>query len=194
MTRSPAANNNIVSEPQLFDPDVSPPAVGSEEPALSVSVIRSPKRKKTAEARMIDGTLVIRIPGRCTRAEEGELVDHFVDKFSRARARARVELAPRADELARRYGLQQPSSIVWVSNQKHRWGSCTPANGTVRLSDRMAGFPQWVIDYVIVHELAHLDEFHHNDRFWAIVARYELSERARGYLIAKAGDQDCSGS
>ncbi len=156
-------------------------------------MIRSPKRRKTAEARLVGDTLVIRIPGRCTKADEAELVAHFVDKFERSRSRALVDLEGRAQTLARQLDLQTPRSIEWVSNQRHRWGSCTPANGTIRLSDRMAGFPEWVIDYVIVHELAHLDELHHNDRFWSIVARYPLAERARGYLIAKSGDQSDEG-
>ncbi len=172
--------------------DAAAPEPSVSTAALPVEVIRSAKRKKTAEARMSNGTLVIRIPGRCTKAEEDELVAHFVDKFERSARRAAIDLEPRARELAARYDLQTPRSIEWVSNQRQRWGSCTPDHGTVRLSDRLAEFPQWVIDYVIVHELAHLDELHHNDRFWSIVARYELAERARGFLIAKAGDQDCS--
>ena len=71
-----------------------------------------------------------------------------------------------------------------------RWGSCTPATGTVRISTRIASFPDWVVDYVIVHELAHLHESAHDERFWALVARYPKSERAIGYLIAKSGEDD----
>lgn len=206
------ANTNTVSDPTSPDPRSSDPASTTptlfdqpleqtpagaatvpELPPLQTEVVRSPKRRKTAEARLVGNTLVIRIPGRCTKAEEAELVAHFVDKFERSRKRALVDLEHRAASLASRFDLQTPRSIEWVSNQRHRWGSCTPANGTIRLSDRMAGFPEWVIDYVIVHELAHLDELHHNDRFWSIVARYPLAERARGYLIAKSGDQDDEG-
>ena len=69
-----------------------------------------------------------------------------------------------------------------------RWGSCTPADGSVRISVRLAPFPLWVLDYVLVHELAHLAVADHSPRFWALVDRYPLSERARGYLIAKSGD------
>ena len=81
-------------------------------------------------------------------------------------------------------------SIRFVSNQVSRWGSCTPSTGEIRISDRIAGFPPWVLDAVIVHELAHLDERLHNDRFWAVVDRYPLAERARGYLMAKGLDED----
>ena len=75
-----------------------------------------------------------------------------------------------------------PSSVSWVGNQQHRWGSCTPSTGAIRLSDRLRRLPGWVVDYVLVHELAHLIEPSHSARFWSLVARYPQAERARGYL------------
>lgn len=162
-----------------------------EQPRLRHVVIRSAKRKKTAQAAIKKGVLEIRIPGRSTAAEEQEFVSYFLDRFERQRDRSSIDLAARAKVLARSHGLEQPSSIAWVSNQEQRWGSCTPAHRTVRISDRMANFPLWVIDYVIVHELAHLSEPDHGERFWEIVNRYPFTERARGYLIAKSeGDHD----
>ena len=71
-----------------------------------------------------------------------------------------------------------------------RWGSCSPHSGEVRLSTRLAAFPDWVIDYVIVHELAHLVIDGHGHEFWELVHRYPKSERAIGYLIAMSGDDD----
>ena len=70
----------------------------------------------------------------------------------------------------------------WVQNQNGRWGSCTPADGTIRISDRVQEMPDWVIDYVLLHELAHLVIANHSAAFWALVGRYPKSERARGYL------------
>jgi predicted metal-dependent hydrolase len=69
-----------------------------------------------------------------------------------------------------------------VNNQNGRWGSCTPADRTIRISDRIQDMPDWVIDYVLLHELAHLVVPSHDDRFWELVGRYPKSERARGYL------------
>ena len=154
---------------------------------LPVRVIRSARRRKTAQARLVDSVLEVRIPGRATLAEERELVDHFRSRFERARAAEEVDLTRRAAGLAARYGLPDPRSIRWVANQRHRWGSCTPDDGSIRLSDRMAGFPPWVVDYVIVHELAHLVEDGHGPAFWALVNRFPRTERARGYLMAKSG-------
>lgn len=150
-----------------------------------VRVIRSARRRKTAEARMVGSVLEVRIPGRSTAAEERELVEHFRSRFRRSQASEAIDLERRAAELAERYDLPAPRSIRWVANQRQRWGSCTPADATIRLSDRMAQFPPWVIDYVIVHELAHLVETNHSRAFWELVNRFPRTERARGYLMAK---------
>ncbi len=70
----------------------------------------------------------------------------------------------------------------WVTNQNTRWGSCTPSEGTIRLSHRLRTMPPWVIDYVLVHELVHLLVPGHGADFWALVARYPRTERAKGFL------------
>ena len=160
-------------------------AVGPGVSPLVVEVIRSERRRKTAQARLIGDRLEVRIPARCSRAEEAELVAHFTEKFQRRRTALGVELEARAAQLADAYGLPRPASIRWVSNQRMRWGSCTPADGAIRLSDRMVGYPEWVVDYVIVHELAHLVVPGHGADFWHLVERYPRCERARGFLLAK---------
>lgn len=163
-----------------------------EPPSLAVAVIRSPKRRKTAQARMVGSTVEIRIPARCSAEEERELVEHFRAKFERSRGADAIDLAARAAELAKQHDLPEPTTIRWVSNQRHRWGSCTPSDRSIRLSNRMVGFPGWVIDYVIVHELAHLRIPRHDAEFWDLVGRYPLTERARGFLMAKSwNDDDC---
>jgi hypothetical protein len=76
----------------------------------------------------------------------------------------------------------QPSSVRWVGNQRARWGSCTPSDGSIRISTRLRGLPSWVVDYVLVHELVHLRIPGHGPDFWVLVDRYPRAERARGYL------------
>jgi predicted metal-dependent hydrolase len=102
-----------------------------------------------------------------------------------------ADLARRAQALNRAYfhGRLVWTSLEWTTNQDHRWGSCTPTTGAIRISHRLATLPEWVLDYVIVHELAHLVEANHGPRFWALVQRYPKTERARGYLMALSGEE-----
>jgi hypothetical protein len=103
-------------------------------------------------------------------------------------SRGDAQLQARAAELSRLYfgGATKPSSVRWVDNQNSRWGSCTPSDATIRLSHRLRTMPSWVIDYVLVHELAHLIEIGHGPRFQTLVDRYPKAERARGYLLGVA--------
>lgn len=80
-------------------------------------------------------------------------------------------------------GMATPESVRWVDNQQSRWGSCSPGDRAIRLSRRLEGMPRWVVDYVIVHELAHFLEPGHDESFWAWVNRYPRAERAQGYLL-----------
>jgi predicted metal-dependent hydrolase len=97
------------------------------------------------------------------------------------------ELEQRARRLTVRYLPEyadrvNPASVRWVTNQNGRWGSCTPDDGTIRISHRIQEMPDWVVDYVLLHELAHLVVPSHSARFWDLVNRYPKAERARGYL------------
>ena len=67
-----------------------------------------------------------------------------------------VDLPGRANRLADDLSLPRPNEIVFSERQRRRWGSCTPSTGRIRISSRVSDFPDWVIDYVIVHELAHV--------------------------------------
>ncbi|HSS67154.1 MAG TPA: YgjP-like metallopeptidase domain-containing protein [Nocardioidaceae bacterium] len=155
--------------------------------AVRVDVRRSAKRTRTVSAYREGDTIVVMIPARLTRAEEREWVDTMVARVTNAERRRRPTdeaLLTRARLLSDRYldARCTPASVRWVDNQLNRWGSCTPADRTIRLSSRMQGMPAYVIDYVLVHELAHLLIPGHGKAFWRLVERYELTERARGYL------------
>lgn len=153
--------------------------------AMQVEVVRSAKRRKSVSARVVDGRIVVRMPQWMSKKQEAEYVTSLVAKLERQRSAQVIDLRRRARDLARRYDLPMPASIRWVANQEQRWGSCTPSSGEIRISDRIAGFPSWVLDGVIVHELAHLVHLHHSPEFWALVHRYPKTERAYGFLIAK---------
>ena len=153
---------------------------------MNVEVIRSPRRRKTVQARRGNGVVRVTIPATMTRAEEEHWVAEMVRRLDRSARTEGVDLAERAARLAERHGLPSPVSIRWVDHQDLRWGSCTPVDGTIRISSRLAFEPGWVLDYVIVHELAHLVVAGHGPRFWALVERYPRTERARGWLMARA--------
>jgi predicted metal-dependent hydrolase len=152
---------------------------------MKVEVVRSPRRRKTVQARQVGGVLRVSIPASMTALEEAKWVAEMVKRMERRVSTERIDLSERAHALADRYGLRHPYLIRWVDNQEWRWGSCTPSDGTVRISSRLAREPLWVLDYVIVHELAHLSVSRHDQQFWAIVHRYALTERARGFLMAR---------
>ena len=80
--------------------------------------------------------------------------------------RARIELPARAWELAAETSMDMKQ--VSVRNQRSRWGSCS-AGGTISLNWRLIQAPDHVRDYIIYHELMHLREMNHSDRFWARV-------------------------
>jgi predicted metal-dependent hydrolase len=157
---------------------------------MRVEVIRSARRRSTAQARLVDGVLQVRVPAGLPRTEEDRLVRSFVQRFERSRVAGPIDVTARAAELARRFGLEQANSVRWVGNQSSRWGSCTITTGDIRVSDRLAAYPGWVLDYVLVHELAHLSVPDHSPAFWDLVNRYPLAERARGYLLAKGTETD----
>src|SRR4051794_29876723 len=125
-----------------------------------------------------------------SRDEERHWVEKMRARFERRRDTDAVDIDARARKLARQYAFPMPTSVRWVDNQRRRWGSCTPDDGTIRISSRLAAWPRWVLDFVLVHELAHLVEPGHNARFDELVARYPLAERATGFLIAKGLDPD----
>ena len=156
-----------------------------------IEVRRSQRRRRTVSAYRDGGRIVVLIPARFSRAEEREWVDRMLERLDAREQRGKrttdSELSLRAQRLAQRYlpdhpQAGEPTSVRWVQNQNGRWGSCTPGDRTIRLSARLRGMPEWVIDYVLLHELTHLVVPGHGDRFWALLTRYPRTERARGYL------------
>lgn len=151
---------------------------------MHVEVVRSAKRRKTIQARLVDGVLRVHVPGWMSQLEEQAAVDKMRLRFERAEVASRIDLMARATRLAERHDLPLPASICWAEQQT-LWGTCQPSTGAVRISSRLAAWPDWVLDYVIVHELCHLVELAHNAAFHALEERYPKKERAVGFLIAQ---------
>ncbi|MFI8412495.1 SprT-like domain-containing protein [Paeniglutamicibacter gangotriensis] len=171
----------------------------------AVRVIRSAKRKKTISAAWKQDTMVVSVPAGLSLDAERMLVDDMVKKIRRKLAAGTAE-DPDAQLLARAHSmdaalfgkLARPVSVRWVANQNRRWGSASLRSRRIRLSHRLRSMPQWVQDYVLAHELAHLVEplDGHGPRFKAALERYPrahdakifLSGVSHGMAAARAGD------
>ncbi|MGW0559375.1 M48 metallopeptidase family protein [Streptomyces sp. NPDC003016] len=163
----------------------NPPPRGSRSNAVEVR--RSARRSRTVSAYREGDRTIVLIPDRMSEAEEQRWVTVMLDKLAAQESKrlfGDAELAERAQRLSAQYfgGRARPVSVRWVTNQSTRWGSCTPAEGSIRLSHRLQGMPEYVVDYVLVHELAHLLVPGHGPRFWQLLEAYPRTERARGYL------------
>ncbi|WP_026555551.1 M48 metallopeptidase family protein [Arthrobacter sp. 35W] len=158
-----------------------------------VVVRRSARRKRTVSANWEGGTAVVAIPAHFTAAQELHWVERMLAKLEARTVRQAGPgrtapgddaLMARAAALSQRYlgGRATPLSVRWVSNQRSRWGSCTPSRRTIRLSNQLQGMPEWVVDYVILHELAHLLVPSHSPAFWAELAGCPRQEEAKAFL------------
>ena len=168
----------------------------SDREAPRIEVVRSERRTRTISARRRGDAIVVYLPAGLSHDEEQRWVQRMVERVLAAEQRRKLNsdeaLEARARLLNDRYfdGQLRWTSIRYVTNQNGRYGSCTPSRGTIRISHRLADAPIWVLDYVLVHELAHLVEPNHSKRFWRLVNRYKLTERARGYLMAKGLEEE----
>lgn len=152
-----------------------------------VEIRRSTRRRRTVRAYREGDKTIVLMPAHLTRAQEAEHVRDLLQRLDRREKRAAPSdeaLARRATELSDRWldGRAVPASVRWVTNQNSRWGSCTSADRSIRLSHRLQGMPDEVVDYVLLHELAHLIEANHSKRFWALLSEFPHAERARGFL------------
>ncbi|MDI2030037.1 DUF45 domain-containing protein [Saccharopolyspora sp. TS4A08] len=156
-----------------------------------VEVRRSKRRRQTVSAYRDGDKIVVLLPARMSRAEEKRWVADMLSRLQRSETRRRSParnsdeaLVQRCRELSVKHldGRANPSSVRWVPPMRTRWASCTPSEGTIRVSQRLRDVPGWVLDYVLVHELAHLLVPGHGRDFWKWVERYPKTERAIGYL------------
>ncbi|WP_081747520.1 M48 family metallopeptidase [Arthrobacter sp. Br18] len=160
--------------------------------ARPVVVRRSARRKRTVSADLRDGRIVVSIPAHFSPLQEDEWVARMVRRMDQKYPfgppptyDAPVEqLLGRARRLAGEFfeGRGVPDTIGWVTNQNSRWASATPARKSIRLSSKLQSMPGWVVDYVILHEMAHLIEPSHNARFWKLLTAYPRTETAKAFL------------
>jgi predicted metal-dependent hydrolase len=109
-------------------------------------------------------------------------VDRTVTTFLKTTAQKYI--VPRTKKLAEVMGMTYTS--LTLRDQKTRWGSCS-STGALNFNWRLVQYPVPVIDYVIVHELAHRREMNHSARFWALVAKYDPEYQAHRRWLKKYG-------
>ncbi|HEX3794496.1 MAG TPA: M48 family metallopeptidase [Acidimicrobiales bacterium] len=164
-----------------------PPVPSDGDGKPEVEVRTSTRRRKTSEAKWVGGRIVVTLPAHLTGETRDKtiswLVDRLVAKHPLRAAIGDAELLDRARHLTDHYRLGvRPTSVRWVTNQSARWGSCSYHSGEIRLSHRLRAVPQWVLDAVLVHELAHLRHPNHSEAFHQLANAYPRHEEAGIYL------------
>jgi predicted metal-dependent hydrolase len=151
-----------------------------------VEIRSSARRRKTGVAFWEAGHVVVVVPERMSRTTRENFADQLVNQLLQRSGRRHASdagLAARAGTLADQYlGGVRPSSIRWSSRQQRRWGYCSLHSREIRIASRLQTVPEWVLDGVIVHELAHLLEAGHTARFHEIANRYPRQSEAHIYL------------
>jgi predicted metal-dependent hydrolase len=152
-----------------------------------IVVIRSNRRKKNVSAYRQGGRIVVSIPARMSKADERAMVPEMVAKIRAQEAVATMSeesLQIRAGQLLEEFAPEivlRPASVNWRA-MRERWGSCTSLDRSIRISDRLKGAPDYVLDYVIFHEAIHLEHFDHGEQFKQLLARFPLEAQAEAYL------------
>jgi predicted metal-dependent hydrolase len=167
----------------------------SDSDPITVEIVRDGRLRTRIHWEWHGDRVRIRAPRRVSQRELDEHVAQIVEEVKRkrakVRARADADLEALARKINRKYydGEISWHSVRWVSNMKKRLGSCTtggPTDGDIRISDRVKGWPGWVVEYIVAHELAHRRHPNHSKDFWALVNRYPKTERARGFIMGLA--------
>jgi len=166
-----------------------------EEDPIDVEVVRDGRLRTRAHWEWSGNHVRIRVPRHAQKRQVEELVAEIVEQVKQRRAQVRARADADLEAMAQKInrdcfdGEISWHSLRWVSNMRKRLGSCTtggPTDGDIRISDRIKGWPRWVIEYVVAHELAHRRHPNHSKEFWAYLARYPQAERARGFIMGIA--------
>ena len=150
-------------------------------------VVRKERRKRSISAFRQAGVIEIHIPARLSKRQELELIPEMIEMVLKREAKARKgddQLLEIALEILEKYlpdFYERPTSITW-RGMSERWGSCTTVDGTIRISDRLINAPDYVLNYIIFHELIHLRVHAHDDIFYEYLQRYTDQVKAEAYL------------
>lgn len=165
-------------------------------PTIEYEIKRYKRAKYIRIAVKPGGKVVVSMPWRAPKYLAKQFVERKIDwvlqaqeKMSRVQTPLKVSTAqmakhkrelkkiiiPRLAELNKAYGFSY--KLVSVRNQKTRWGSCSKS-GTLSFNYKLLFVPEAVRDYVLVHELCHIQEMNHSKKFWSLVAQVLPNYRA----------------
>ena len=162
-----------------------------DDDPIDVQVSRDGRLRSRIHWEWRGNRVSIRVPKGTAPQEVERHVAEIVTEVKRRRAQVRARADADLEAMARRLNQEyfggeiKWHSIRWVGNMRKRLGSCTnggPTDGDIRISDRLRGWPDWVLEYVVAHELAHRRHGNHSASFWSYLARYPHAERARGFI------------
>jgi len=153
--------------------DLYRPAAAPAAGALPAQIAFAATGRRYAVRRMADeGPVRLRVVGETLflagASERPASLRHALQRFTMREAHA--ALAPRIAELSAATGLR--FARIQIRRQRTRWGSCSPS-GTISLNACLLFQPPAVVDYLLIHELAHTQYLNHSGRFWRLVARHE---------------------
>jgi len=170
---SKTGDTTVLIEPPRFD-------------RPEVEIQSSARRKKTGTAHWSGSRIIVQIPANVRGKDRTMFVDELVERLLTQRPQVAAGdgmLEERERLLAAQYndGVE-PVSVRWVTNQQARWASCSPGTKEIRVSSRLRQCPEWVIDAVLVHELAHLQVADHSPAFYEIANRHPRQDDSELYL------------
>lgn len=165
------------------------------------------KDKRNSSGTIKDGEIVLYISSRLPRAEQQRHIEvltaRLTERLERVRAQAATrslqgpppgltpspvktdaQLAQWAAEINRQY-YGYTMGQVRFRKQESRWGSCSGRTRNIQISYRLRGGPHELLEYVLIHEIAHLGELNHSSRFWALVAKACPDYKERRALLRR---------
>jgi predicted metal-dependent hydrolase len=150
-------------------------------------VVRKERRRRSISAFRQGGVIEIHIPAKMSKRQELEMIPEMIAMVLRREGRSRktdLQLLEIGMELLTKYLPDfdvAPASINW-RNMSERWGSCTTVDRTIRISDRLIGAPNYVLNYIIFHELIHLRIPGHDQDFYNYLNRFTDQQKCEAFL------------
>ncbi len=149
----------------------------------NVRMVFEPGDMRSPAVRFDHWRFRVAVPHDLDGSERYELIRRAIVKWYRARAAERLPAS--VDRWRPRLGLGGKPRIL-IRDQRQRWGSCSP-DGTLRFNWRAMMLKPELVDYVVVHELAHLTHANHSADFWELVSRAMPDAQRRRQVLREAG-------